>query len=112
MSLWNSETGNLIQQETLPAVSTNGGQLRSFKIEGNHLVLLLLLVGEQKYDDNRIVIYELDKVLAGVTSQPREISLGSLYGGFLDQKKMLVDKTSVSVASSNGTVVKLDFWRC
>ena len=102
LSIWNSETGNLIQEETLPpADSTNEG-LRKFKVEGNHLVLLV-----ENGNGKHIVIYELDKVLAGEYSEPRKISLGSLNVYF-----WLVEKTCVTFGSCDGTVVKLDFWRC
>ena len=58
----------------------------------------------------RIVIYELDKVLAGEESELREFSLGSHESNYFS--KLVVDKTFVTVASNRGSVVKLDFWRC
>ena len=115
LSLWDSDTGILIQEETLPSFVSADADAEStfldqFKIEGNHLVLLVR--ESREYDENlyhhyRIVIYELDKVLAGEESEPRELSIGSDTFS-----KLLVDKTSITVASESGTVVKLDFWGC
>ena len=113
VKLWNSETGNLIQEETLRTGSLIC--LKKFKIEGNHLVLLGFkgwkrLAGEDTRDFH-ILIYELDQVLAGESAVPREFALGDidLFDSF---GKLLVDKTSVTVASDKGALVKLDFWRC
>ena len=114
VKLWNSETGNLIQEETLRTGSLLGC-LKKFKIEGNHLVLLGFkgwkrLAGEDTRDFH-ILIYELDQLLAGESTVPREFALGDidLFDSF---GKLLVDKTSVTVASDKGAIVKLDFWRC
>ena len=117
VSLWNSDTGNLIQEETLPLPSFitvgegNSAWLVEFKIEGNHLVLL---VREFETGLFHILIYELSKVLAGEDTKPREFSIGGW--GLLDNvnryEKLLVNKTSVTVGANCGSVVKLDFWRC
>ena len=117
VSLWNSDTGNLIQEEALPLPSFitvgegNSAWLVEFKIEGNHLVLL---VRESLTGLFHILIYELSKVLAGEDTKPREFSIGGW--GLLDNgnryEKLLVDKTSVTVGANCGSVVKLDFWRC
>ena len=68
------------------------------------------LAGEDTRDFH-ILIYELDQVLAGESTVPREFALGDidLFDSF---GKLLVDKTSVTVASDKGAIVKLDFWRC
>ena len=117
VSLWNSDTGNLIQEEALPLPSFitvgegNSAWLVEFKIEGNHLVLL---VRESLTGLFHILIYELSKVLAGEDTKPREFSIGGwgLLNNGKRYGKLMVDKTSVTVASDCGSVVKLDFWRC
>ena len=125
VSLWNSHSGNLIKEIPLshPAFITSGdirrADLVKFQIEGNRLVLLLRenvfhQEGDNQYVDYQyhILIYELDKVLVGEETKPREFSLvGDLDNGdyFV---KLLVDKTSVTAASKRGSVVKFDFWRC
>ena len=108
MSLWSSETGILIQEETLtPPVSTRLF-VSKFKIEHNHLVLLT--VGA---DVNYILIYEMDKVLAGEDTKPREFALERVeHPSHPAFSKLLVDKTSVTVATDLGAMVELDFWRC
>ena len=89
----------------------NSAWLVEFKIEGNHLVLL---VRESLTGLFHILIYELSKVLAGEDTKPREFSIGGW--GLLDNvnryEKLLVNKTSVTVGANCGSVVKLDFWRC
>ena len=108
MSLWNSETGNLIQEETLPQpVSTQRLTLNKFQIEGNHLVLLLY--GGYEGDAEYVLIYELDKVLAGEEAMPRDFCLEHVER-FSIFSKLLVDKTSVNVTTGLGSMVKLDFW--
>ena len=65
----------------------------------------MLLVVETK--QSHILIYELDKVLAGENATPRKISLDDIRFS-----RLMVDRTSITVASDDGTVVKLDFWGC
>ena len=71
----------------------------------------MLLVIETSYNprtkQSHILIYELDKVLTGEDATPRKISLGDVRFS-----KLLVDKTSVTIASDCGSVVKFDFWGC
>ena len=71
-------------------------------------MLLVETIADDYYtEQSHIVIYELDKVLAGENSTPRKISLGDVRFS-----RLLVDKTSVTVASDCGSVVKFDFWGC
>ena len=71
-------------------------------------MLLVETIADDYYtEQSHIVIYELDKVLAGENSTPRKISLGDVRFS-----KLLVDKTSITVASDCGSVVKFDFWGC
>ena len=110
MSLWNSDTGNLIQHSTLPNQITAGEGIASFlhqfKIEGNHLVLLVAENEHRCLRRPSILIYELDQVMAGENARPRVIPI-SVERRF---NRLLVDKTSITVASEFGIVVKLDFW--
>ena len=85
LSLWNSEAGNLIQEQNLPlpAFNPNGSiGMVDFEIEGNHLVLLVNdkwgVDEHQQYKDH-ILIDEMDKVLAGDNTKPRDIFLRRNY---------------------------------
>ena len=59
-----------------------------------------------------ILIYDLDKVLAGDITMPRKISLGRGHYISKGYTNLLVDKTSITVVSQLGSVVNVDFWRC
>ena len=110
VSLWNSSTGNPIQQVTLsrPHLGPRRVELVMFKIEGNHLVLLVKERRNHPLKRRHVLIYDLDKVLSGENPTPRLVSLGN----GVRFHKLLVDKTSLTVASDCGSVVKLEFWSC
>ena len=121
VSIWNFETGDLIEEEQLQQSECDelgddefiDADLVSLMIEGNHLVMLSIenYFSDHHYSLSHIVIYELDKVLAGEYPAPRTIALGDVDPA--DRFEFLmVDKTSISVAKESGSVVKLDFWRC
>ena len=110
LSVWNSDTGNLIQHKPLSRPNFGPGwtELVMFKIEGNHLVMLVNERTNERSSHRHVLIYELDQVFAGENPTPRKISLGNV----VMFHKLLVDKTSITVASDCGSVVKLDFWGC
>ena len=70
--VWNSDTGNLVQEVTLPSphfIGTGNEHLTSlvnFEIERNHLVLFVRTYQSLQYCNHYdILIYELERVLAG-----------------------------------------------
>ena len=94
MSLWNSDTGNLIQEVTLPHPTTDDPTfLHKFQIEDNHLVLLVRRHPGHFDSHYQLLIYELDQVLAGAKAIPRQISLDHHRS-----MELLVDKTSIMAA--------------